>query len=322
MRKCILIMIFFLFANGLYAQGIDNAELNRLTTAYLENTLRRFLNRRDLAVTEISTTTDWGKSSNDANLSYFLVEGRFRNLPVDGRVHSGRLTYSIVVRRPSSTRGRPEIREEDQKDRIILLVDDLLSDELRDSMVINYINQTYNRPLDISIKRSRLEIYPNEIYSFVSAIVNNNTIKYFRFVFGIEDPVYRSYDRIEIRRMEWVQKRADEIFSCPFPDQRQIRTDARDSLYAFFSNDYRRRTGKNIIDFEFTSGISSNSITKIELVEATDGLIKLFIEFQYDYGRLFSYSRYLTKAIINYQYDEQENKWNYINILVDEYVAL
>ena len=324
MRKCILFLVFFLFVNGLYAQsnlGIDNDVLNKDVKDYLENTFKRYLNRSDLVVTDITSTTDWNKSSNDTDLLYFFTEGRFRNFPISGRVLSGRVTANIVVRKTTNSRnGRItySIEPNDQTDKIILLVDDLLSDELRDTMVKNYINQHYNRPLDINIQRSRLEIFPDDIYSYVSVVVNNNTIKYLRFVFQIDRSTVHPYDRIDIRQTQWVLKRADEIFTCEFPNDDQIRADAKDDLFAFFSDVYRSGTGRgglNItIDFQATSGIRRNSFTKIELIEATEGFIKLNTEFQYQLGRLLTWSNYTARAIINYQYDFQENKWRYISI--------
>ena len=323
MRKGTLFFAFFLFVSGLYAQtnlGIDYDELNKRVKDYWENTFKQYLNRSDLAVTDITSTTDWNRSSNNTDRLYFFSEGRFRNFSIDGRNLSGRVVSGIAVRRITN-RGRVayDINPDDQIDKIILLVDDLLSDELRDTMVKDYINQHYNRPLDINIQRSRLEIYPDDIYSYVSVVVNNNTIKYLRFLFQRNPPAVQSYDRIEIRQTSWVRKRADEIFSCSFPDTEQLRVDARDDLFAFFSNVYRSesaaRGGFNVTaDFQFTSGIRSNTITIKEPIEATEGFIKLPIEFQYQLGRLLQWSNYSAEAKITYQYDFQENRWHYISI--------
>jgi len=330
MRKCMFCMAFFLFVTGLYAQssqGVDNDVLNKLVKDYMETTLKTYLSRRDLVVTDITSTTDWNRSSSDTDLLYFYSEGRFRNFPIDGRVLSGRVTANLAVRRTTNTRGRVDfvIRPEDQgpNNKIILLVDDLLSDELRDTMVINHIRQHYERPMGISIQKERLEIFPDDIYSYVSVVVNNSAIKYLRFVFQIDRIITHPYDRLDIRQTQWILKRADEIFSCPFPDQEQIRQDSGDDLFAFFSDAYRRNPRDSLFsvnaDFRFTSGIRRNSISKMELVEATDGFIKLEIAFQYQLGRLLSWATYLAKAKITYQYDFQENEWHYIDIEGIEY---
>ena len=329
MRKGMFFLIFLCFAAGLYAQsnlGIGYDELNVKVKDYLENTLKRYLNRSDLAVTDITSTTDLAKSQNDTDRLYFFSEGRFRNYSISGRNLSGRVISNIVVRRTTDNRGRVTytIVPDDQIEKITLLVDDLLSDELRDTIVKDYLNREYNRPLHIDIQRSRLEIFPDDIYSYVTVVLNSNAIKYLRVLFQRNPPRVDSYDRIEVRQTQWVLKRADEIFSCPFPDDDRIRADARDALFAFFSDVYRRdsaaRAGFNITaDFQITSGIRSNTFTKKEPIEAAEGFVKFAIDFQYRLGTFLAFSDYRARAIINYQYDSQRNRWNYIGIQNIEY---
>jgi hypothetical protein len=292
-------------------KGIEQNLLNSMAKEYLENVFKSYLTRDDLIVSDLACSTDWGKSSDDTEMSYFFIEGRFVNFPIDGRVLSGRLITTLSVRKNIKAK-QFSIYPDDQNERIILLVDDLLSSELRDSMVINYINQNYGRPIEIAIKKERLEVFPNDIYCYVSVVLNNYSIKFLRIVFKIEEVVDLLFDKISIKKTSWSLKRADELFSCDFPEEDQIKEDTKENLYNYFENMYKKTNGK-VISFKLTSGIKGFSKTT-ELVETNEEVIKLKIEFTYNFGKLLNFTNYLTTAYIKYKYNPQDNKFGYIDI--------
>jgi hypothetical protein len=295
--------------NNEIGKGIKQNLLNSMAKEYLENVFKSYLSRDDLSVSDLSCSTDWERSASDNEMLYFFIEGRFVNFPIDGRVLSGRLTTILSVRRNIKAK-QFSIFPDDQNEKIILLVDDLLSSELRDSMVINYINQNYNRPIEIAIKKERLEVFPNDIYCYVSVILNNYSIKYLRIAFKIEENIITPFDKISIKRTSWSLKRADELFSCEFPEEEQIKNDTKEELYNYFENMYKKTNGK-VTSFKFTSGIKS--ISNIELNETNDEIIKLEIDYIYNFGKLLNFTNYLTKGYVRYKYNYQNNRFEFIN---------
>jgi hypothetical protein len=298
-------------------KGIELNKLKEEAKDYLEKVFQTYLKKDDLKVSQLACSTDWEKSSADSKMSHFFIEGRFVNFPINNRVLSGRLTTILSVRKNLK---EPKINPDDQNEQIILLIDDLLSPELRDSTVINHIKQNYNNPIDIIIKKERLETYPEDVYCYVSVILDNILIKYLRVVFKIEEVVNSPFEKITIKKTSWSLKRADEINSCEFPSEEQIKRDTEEQLYDYFLSNYNKNVGK-MTSFKHTSHIKS--FTNIDLIEANDELIKLEIDFIYSFGMLLKSTKYGAKGYIKYKYNYQRNKFEHIDKMeiVDSHVV-
>jgi hypothetical protein len=294
-----------------------------MAKTYLENTLKRYLRRNDLNVTELSCTTRWTESAEDKNLDFYNVQARFKNFPINSRILSGRLETIVALRKnagaiPPFYKGKPDILDKDQTDKkITLLIDDQLSDELRDSMVINFMRKNYDNPLDIDIKKARLEVYADKIYSYVSAIVNNDSIVYLRAIFERQIPKTEQVDIFTIIETPWILNRAEQIFSKPFPGQENYKNDIKGALFEPMRGHYIRTIGNK--NFGNQSKIAS--ITKTSLVEATDGRIKMKLELIYNLDFLMvttpvskGYQSYEIPVFVFYKFNFEREIWEYSGI--------
>jgi hypothetical protein len=286
------------------SQGIPSGILNSKVKTHLELIFNQYLTRDDLKISEISCTTDWDKSSKNKDTSYFDVEAKFVNFPFEKRTLYGRLTTKIAVKKIEGKKTVDWVVQE-QKENIVLLVDDLLSNADRDALVLKYIDQNYNHPLDSDIKKDRTENYPDKIYSYVTLNLNYTTIKYLRVVFEHKLVEDTPYSGINLKQTKWELKGADELFSCEFPVNKQIISDCNKPLFPIIRDKYNSAVGEETI-FEFTSAI--DAISNIELYEAANQIIKLTVDFQYNLGKLFGWKKYKCKAFVIYEYNIEKNK--------------
>jgi hypothetical protein len=297
--------------------GISNTELNRIVTEYLEDTFKKYLRQDNLHVTELSCTTDWNPSAADKNLSYFNVQARFRNFPINSRFLTGRLETRVAVRKTSffGIEGKPRIHDKDQKDRnITLLVDDQLSDELRDAMVRNYITKNYEHPLDINIYKERMEVYSDKIYSYVSGVVNNDSIVYLRAVFEKKPTKTEKVDIFTILETPWELNRAEQIFLEKFPDKNRYKKDIAKDIFDPMEGYYRKTIGGKTL---LRGGSKIESITSINLEEANAGTIKLKLKIEYlldSMGLIGSFKRYTIILNVYYGFNFEDQKWEYKGI--------
>jgi hypothetical protein len=299
--------------------GISDTELNRIIKEYLENTFNRYLRRSDLHVSELSCTTDWNASTNDKNLNHYIAQARFRNFPINRRILSGRLETAVAVRKNSGSflglGGKPGIEDKDQANlNITLLIDDQLSDELRDSMVRNFITRNYEHPLDININKERLEVYSDKIYSYVSGIVNNDSIVYLRAIFEKQPSKIEKIDIFTIQETPWHLNRAEQIFSCKFPDYNTFKKDIQEDMFEPMRGYFLKTVGNGNIN---KSGSKIESVTRSELKEANDGMIKLELELIYEldlWGLMGSYKRYNIIMNTFYKFNFEKQEWEYKGI--------
>jgi len=305
------------------ALGIPDTQLNTIITEYLEGIFNRYLRTTGLRVTELSFTSNMYKQTaeTDRNLFHFNVQGRFRNFPINNRRLSGRLETTIAVRRNAGNilgvLGRPGVEGRDNPDlNISLLVDDLLSDELRDAMIRNYITRNYENPLGIDINRERVEIYPDRIFSYVTAVVNNDSIAYLRVVFEKQPSVTEKIDVFSIIETPWQLNRAEIIFSEKLPSHDSFKEDIRADMFEpmrgyYFEND---RTGRGNPNRNLSK---IESITRTEPKEANNGLVKIELNLVYllDWWLIpGTYQRYNVIVNAYYQFNFAERKWEYRSI--------
>jgi hypothetical protein len=174
--------------------------------------------------------------------------------------------------------------------------------------------QNNNRPIKTKIEKERVDTYPNAIYSYMSVVVDEK-IMFLRIAFKTEETKVTYYDKITIKKTSWSLRHADELLSCEFPEDQQIKEDTKEDLYKHFENWYKENVGK-AISFKFTSGIKS--ISDIDLDEANGEIIKLKIEFIYNLGKFLHFTNYRTKMYVYYKYNKQDNKFECQNLEVFE----
>jgi len=296
--------------------GISESDLDALVKKYLENTLSRHLNRKDQGISEISYVPDWETSTDD--FTYFNVQTKFKNFSINRRTLSGRLETNIVVRKNSGIRRRPAIENRDNRDiAIALFVDDQLSDELRDTLVRDYIRKNYDNPLDINIHKERLEVYPDRIYSYVSSVINNDSIVYLRAVFEKQPTRTEKVNIFTINETPWQLNRAEVRFSEKFPDKRSKafkKSMEEDMFEPMRGYHYTIRPGEG----NPSKSLSKiESITKSDLIEANNGIIKLEADLIYLmdwHGFIRSYRKYDVILNVFYQFNFDERKWEYKGI--------
>jgi hypothetical protein len=301
------------------AVGIDDAELNRLVKEYLEKTFNKYLKRGDLSVSDVSCATDWNASSADETLNYYTVRAKFRNFPLDRQILSGRLETSLAVRKNSgavSVLGKKAvIRDDDQKQlHITLFVNDELSDELRESLITGHIRKNHENPLDIHIYKEQTEIYANSVYASVSAVVNNDKIVYMRTIFEKQPVKTTKYGIFTVQETPWQINRSEEIFSRPFPNISAFKKDIQKDVFEPMRGHYFKTVGNGNIN---EGGSKIESITKTELLEANNGMIKLALEAVYEldlWGFVGSYKRYAVPLVVFYTFDFEKREWEYKGI--------
>jgi hypothetical protein len=314
---CFIVFIygaFFAFAQTTNTNiprplGINDKELNDLINAYLTRTFSRHLQRGDFRITELSCVPDW-VISNDT-LVHYDVQGNFRNFAIINRILYGRLETKIAVRRQTGQNRRPGIEDGDNTGiNITLLVDDNLSDELRDAMVRNYLMRNYDNPLGIDIKNEHLEVYPDRIYSYVSSVVNNESIIYLRAIFENWPPVEQQVNIFYIKESPWQLNRAEVLSSKKFPADDTFKADIHNGIFGPIRGHYLRENPGKGNPNENLSKVES--ITKTDLLDANVGTIKLKFDLEYLldwWGFIGSYKRY--NVIVNafYQFNFEEEKW-------------
>jgi len=303
--------------------GIPDTQLNTIITNYLEGIFNRHLVTTGLRVTELSFATNMyaQTAETDSHRYHFNVQGRFRNYPINDRRLSGRLETTIIVRdNVNAGFGRRGVIGVDAGDNpnlnIKLLVDDLLSDELRDATIRNYLTRNFDNPIGININRERVEIYPDRIFSYVTAVVNNDSLAYLRVVFEKQPSVQERVNVFTIIETPWQLNRAEVIFNEKLPNDASFKKDMRADMFepirGYFLNNDRRGNGnpnENLSEIE--------SITRTEAKEANNGLVKIEVNLIYllDWWGIWNtYQRY--NVIVNaiYQFNFEERKWEYRGI--------
>ena len=326
MKKLMLMSFISIVASGVFAsepEGIPLPTLTKLARNFLETTFQTYLRRSDLVVSDITCSVDYSgteKDRKDKNLLYYRIEGNFKNFPADGLLYAGRVKTTVAIRKTMI--GSFELKDKDQnpESRIELLVDDLLSMEIRDTMIKTYLNRI-DRPLLTSITHSEDESYPSEVHSYVSCELDKKTIKYFRFKFKAEKIKTTQYKKFELIHTQWKIGAADELFKCTYPAQKQIKQDACNDLFTVFNTLYKDANG-NRQTFPSQSGINKIGFSEYALDKLTNRTAQFIIKFQYDLGVWFTWRRYTATATVLYEYDNQNNRWNYISIDVTDRKAL
>lgn len=293
--------------------AITDDKLNDAVQKYLENTFNKHLKRRDLKVTELSNITNWNKSTNE--ILFLDVQAKFVNFPINKRVLSGRLETVLAVRKETGLRKQPGIEAKDNKDiNITLFVDDQLSDELRNAMVIDYINKKYEYPMDPDFNKERVETYPDKIYSYVLCVINKDSIIYLRAIFERRKEIVEKTDIFTIKETPWMLTNAEERFKRKFPNNNKYIKDIREDMFEPMRSHH--------VD-TYKEGNPNKSLSKIEfiksskLMDANNGMIKLEMELRYLmdwHGFLKSYKRYDVILNIYYSFNFESKEWEYQSI--------
>jgi len=297
--------------------GIDEKVLDELIRKHLEDTFNKHIVSDALKVTELSYSPDWNVSTDE--LKKINVQGRFVNFRINDQILSGRLETTVMVRTQTGIFRRPGIESQDPIN-ITLFVNDLLSTELRNALITEYINANYNNPLGIEPFNERMEVYPDRTYSYVSCVVNNNTYVYLRAVFETQtpqiEPIGGIFTKIET---PWRVNRTEVLTYVRLPDNDTIRRsiqneDGINSMYEQMRGHYLRN---NPSMNPLKPGSRIESITKAIPVSANGGMIRLEIDLIYRLDRsgfIGSYSRHEVKLFVSYRFNSSENKWEYNSI--------
>ena len=319
--------MFFAFAEVSAANqsgltGIPTVDLDPIVNKYLSGIFNKYLQRSDFRVTELSFVDDREKSTDE--LVYVNVIGRFRNFSIINRILYGRLETTIAVRRQRTTTGiirRTEgtenvILDSDNTDIVItLLVDDNLSDELRDAMVRNYVMRNYDNPLALNIQNEKLEVYSDKIFSYVTSVVDNDKIVYLRAIFENWPPLQQRVDIFFIKETPWQLNRAEVLYSVKIPDNNFIK-DIQKEVFEHISKHYRDNNPRGQSVRERLSRVSQ--ISNWELKEANNkGEIKVGMDIEYTLdlqGFIGSYKKYNIKLNAFYKFNFDTGKWEYRGI--------
>jgi hypothetical protein len=290
---------------GFKEHNISIEELNSTVKNHITAIFSRGrMNDTKLLVYDISSSPD--RNTNNPDFWFYFIEGRVRGYEINQRTISGRFKTIIKWDKQKNQLDSNEI--------IYIYYGDMLSDNKRDSEVKDHIETHYDNPIDISIKNERLEIYPDNIYSYVSAIINRSTIIFLRVIFEKETPIVDDYQNIKLIGIKWSIKRAETLFVSSFPDHDQIIIDTKANLFNKMSAVFHNSKKYEKL---LPRGSSIKNITKRDLVEATNGKIKLFIQFEYilDFSGFFgSYKSYICEAFVFYQYNFEKCQWWFIDI--------
>ncbi|MDR0503801.1 MAG: hypothetical protein LBH16_10835 [Treponema sp.] len=297
--------------------GLDEKSLDDLVRNYLENIFNMHIKKDNLKVTELSYTPDYNVSTNE--LKVIDVKANFVNFSINNRILHGRLETRVKVKRRADLRGRPGI-EPQEKINIILLVNDQLSNELRNAKVTEYINKNYKNPIGINLFNERVETYSNEVRSYVSSVVNNDSYVYLRAIFNIPQPKTENVgDIFTIKETPWEVNRVEVLTEKKLPDKNAIRKDIQDeggvnNLFEQIRGEFLRN---NPQANPLKRGSKIESISKITPVDGNSGMIKLEIDLNYKLDRSGgpgSKSRHEVKIFALYQFNAGENKWEFQSI--------
>jgi hypothetical protein len=292
---------------GFKDHNISIEELNDSVKKHITTIFSRGrMNDAKLLVYDISSSPD--RNTNSPDFWSYFIEGRVRGYEINQRTISGRFKTIIKWDKKKN--------QLDSNETIYIYYGDMLSDNKRDSEVKDHIETHYEHPIDISIKNERLEIYPDNIYSYVSAIINKNRIIFLRVIFEKEIPIVADYQNkfINLVEIKWGIKRAETLFESTFPTNEQIKIDTKVNLFNKMSSVFHDSKKYEKL---LPGGSSIKNIMERDLKEATNGKIKLSIKFEYilDFSGFFgSYKSYICEAFVFYQYDFEKRRWEFIDI--------
>lgn len=313
------VLHFMVYTNLIYSQdrlpgGILYDELTKKVQNYLVNKFNQYIHQPNLGISYVSCTDNRARSALDPNLNYVLVQANFKNFPINNRIISDRLETEMTIRKSEKLFAESEwvINDADNTGiKITLLIDDLLTDDLRQALVKNFIQVNYPTMIDTDIME-RIESYGTKTYSYVSGVVNNNSIVFLCAIFEQPSPIIKDVDIFKIIETPWSLNRAEIIFNKEFPNKDRYKNDLEKELLEPLRGYYTQTRGKT--NFGSTSKIEN--ITGISLDSATNGVIKIKLDIQYalDLFGLFNYQKYTLPVYAFYQFNFDTSEWEFKNL--------
>jgi len=177
-------------------------------------------------------------------------------------------------------------------------------------MTTEYIRKNYNNPIDIQLYDERTEIYGDKVYSYVSSVVNNDSIVYLRVIFEKQRPQIEKSAIFTIEGAQWLTNRAEVIFSEKFPDINDKSTSELNAKMFGYISEFHTRTIGSKTYYKNSSKI--RSISSVILKSAGDSVIRLELStiYRLDYsGLIGSYRDYTVLVDVYYQFDIERGKW-------------
>jgi len=305
----------------LFASGIDSDKLDDLAKDYLLGNFNESLKSKGLEITNLHC-------SQSSRKDYYKVSADFKNFKYDGETLDGRLETEILLEKKIF--GGYNVKENKQ-DSIILFVGDDLSDDMRESMLKDYINNHYKYPLDISMKKERSSVSNGRVKNSASFVIDNSRIYYIEVIFeqGQESITKIPNSKFVIKKHPWKFSRMEKEVSLAFPEEERIKKDLRKKLYSYVLDRAKTNNSKCSgfcggagfyrVYNENASGVKSIITQPNKMLKnANNGKIELIFDANYlldlhgGPGSFIEYKLVGIEAIYNYNYDK--NVWELISL--------
>ncbi|GHU73196.1 hypothetical protein FACS189450_12510 [Spirochaetia bacterium] len=337
MNKYLSIALLLLFFSGLgFSQEnqlespLKESDLRPLANNYLRYCLNIYLQNQDLEITETSVSVDLEKTTIDTQYNYYFIESKFNNYRAVNRNLAGEIRTEIRIKRSiietlRNEKTKPQILPNiidvnEQKERILLLIDDELSENKREAELLDRINKNFHNPIDVQLNKSPVTITPDRVTYYVSFVVNRKEIKYVRAIFQRTNTIMEEYGNITIQQTLWVLQDLPVIFEANFPDDTVIRNnkDINKELFKRSGPINRQIDPKKEIKEKGSKVL--NVINEITLENASNGMIRLktSIAYRLDFGGfIFTYWDLDMDVILDFKctYDEKKNQgWDFIGL--------
>ena len=318
--KSALLLIISVIPQPLFADGIDSDKLDKLARDYLMENFNESLKSNELEITNLHCSPSSRKG-------YYKVAGDFRNFKYDGETLDGRLETEILL--TENFLGYKV--KENKQDSIILFVEDVLTDEMRESMLKDYINSHYRYPIDISMKKARSSVSRSRVKNSASFVIDNSKIYYIEVIFeqGEKSIAKIPGSKFVINKQPWKFSRTEREVSLDFPKEERIKRDLKIKLYNYVLDQAKTNNtkcagfcgGAGFYRVYNESGSGMGSIItqpKQMLKNARDGKIELNFDANYlldlhgGPGSFIEYKLNGIEVIYNYNYDK--NLWELISL--------
>ncbi|SNY41365.1 hypothetical protein SAMN06265827_12838 [Orenia metallireducens] len=312
LKLIIVIMLTIILSNNIYANDLTDKEIVNYAKEYLTDISQKFGGNSQTNFYEIECIPDYKNSKKDIN--FYNVSGKVSNLGINERVLSGRFNFKMAISPDENIFGFENEKyrlNKDNTEKINIIVDDKLSEELKEALAKHYIKLNYNNAIDINIVNSESDIYSSDkisVDTYVTSITDGY-ILYLKVTFVPTEPIQEEFDDLVITSSQWITKSTKVISKNKFPDDKKIQDDLKEILYKRFKGEYIKVNGDKKI-FKITSGVAE--IYNKKLIKAKGNKIKLELDLKYKLGVLFGYNSYRARSNVTYKFNIAQKEWELI----------
>ncbi|MBF0120751.1 MAG: hypothetical protein HQK79_18130 [Desulfobacterales bacterium] len=296
--------------------SIDDKEVQNIATDYVMSVFKKYLNNKDLKLSDITVSTDRGQSEK-LKCSVSNIDGRFSSLRMDKRTLNGRFNLSIAIEKSSGISNcipfmSQYTANKAKSSKIECFIDDELSDELSHALIKDRIKKLYGNPLDIKITKTDITNYASNgprSEMDITAVFDDK-IRNIRITFEAKPDDVKEYSELILKSRQWYLSNEVVTLDVDIPSDNFLRKSLKPFLLAYIKNEIEKASGKPWGLVEFFSSV--NDILKKKVIKGSNMRILLYIECKFELEKIIGDCEYTCKVNAGYMYNSSTNEWNLI----------